>query len=79
MLSIHYPTNLNSAPLRWKARLDELVVGHELIPEESLSQPLLKLGSDRVAGEKEIDDYLEELVVFMAQWRECRCDKWEFD
>lgn len=79
MLEIHYPPCANENASRWKGILEELVVGHKLLKDESLANPVLLFGTARVEGEQEIEYYLEELGGFVAKWRECRCDKYEFD
>lgn len=79
MLEIYYPPCTNENVSRWKGILDELVVGHKLIADNSIARPVLIFSSERVEGEQEIEDYLEELGEFVAKWRECRCDKYDFD
>ena len=79
MLKIHYPPSMKEKANRWKTLLNDLVVVNKIMVDESLTRPLLTFSSDRVQGEENVDNYLSQLQDFVAQWRECRCDKYDFE
>lgn len=79
MLIIQYPPSMKEKANRWKTLLSDLVVVNKIMVDEGLTSPLLTFSSDRVQGEENVDNYLNELQDFVAQWRECRCDKYDFE
>ena len=79
MLKIHHPPSMKEKANRWKNFLDDLVVVNKIMVDEGSTNPLLTFGSDRVQGEENIDNYLNQLQDFVEQWRECRCDKYDFE
>ena len=79
MIEIHYPNSHGEIVSRWKHYLKDIVVAHQLISDDNLVLPFLRSSNEKVEGEEAIEQYLEELRKEVDEWRECRCDKYEFD
>ena len=79
MIEIHYPPSYGEIVSKWKSYLSDLVVAYNLVPNNNLALPFLRSSNEKVEGGEAIEQYLEELRKEVEQWRECRCDKYEFD
>ncbi|MDN5200254.1 hypothetical protein QQ008_02755 [Fulvivirgaceae bacterium BMA10] len=78
MIELHISPK-ETLQLRFQERLEEMTVSHKVILHDTLKEPILKQGKELYTGIETINDFLKELEIFMQQWYECRCDKYEFD
>ncbi len=79
MIIVSYPSESRGAASSWKTRLDQLVLSHKLVEDNSISTPLLSDGSVQAEGIKAIESHIDKLEQLIAGWYEDRCDKYEFD
>jgi hypothetical protein len=77
MVVIYYDKD-NEEVNHLRERLEQMVVKHEFVKQEGLSQPKLMFGKDKIQGFSQVNNYLDELEIIIKSWYECRCDKYEF-
>jgi hypothetical protein len=77
MVTLHYPP-MTDKIANWQDRLERMVIEHQLVPQEELTEPQLQYGEDFIQGTASIDAYLDKLEDLVKSWYECRCDKYEF-
>lgn len=71
MITIHY-SETNSALEQWVGVLEELVLSHQLVKDNTLKTPLLRIGKTEVSGEQTITDYVHQLRRdTMRSWATC--------
>ncbi|WP_420579788.1 hypothetical protein [Reichenbachiella sp.] len=66
----------HSEEIIWKSQLEEWCAAHKITTDSSLEVPELQEGNKIVRGIESIDKFLKEYKVFMDDWYDCRCDKW---
>ena len=59
-------------------QLEKMSLARNVIVENDIQVPVLKHGEEVYEGIPEINKYLISLESFVAEWYECRCDKYDF-
>jgi len=71
MITIKY-ADRNRMVDRWVSVFEEVVISHQLVRDDQLSEPILSMGQEEVRGEKAISRYVNRLkrdvVSDWASW-----------
>jgi hypothetical protein len=57
----------------WQQQLETLVMAHQIIQDETISEVILKDASETAIGEVAISKYVDELMEFRKAWFACAC------
>ena len=60
MITIKY-ADRNRMVDRWVSVFEEVVLSHQLVRDDQLSEPILSVGKEEVVGEKAISRYVNRL------------------
>ena len=72
MITVKYK-HRNSIVEIWKGQLEDIVMAHQFIEDESIDNSILISSKETIIGDEAISKYIDELMEFQKVWFACAC------